>query len=159
MFHFEAAVRARFVTLVTAVESINENKARSPEAVEHVEKLIEFIRESHLSDSEIQSLEGSLNWLKQESISKAGRDLVARVLGTKEYGGKVAKRFFTDCYDVRSDLVHNSKSSDANINLRTLTSELDRLVADLLLASAGRSDTWGFRCDSSPERLSLTRRT
>jgi hypothetical protein len=139
--HFVEESRVQFVTLVSAIESISENKARSPEAVEHVKKLIELTRNSGLSDSEIQSMVGSLYRLRQESISKTGQDLIDRVLGAKEYGGKVAKRFFKDCYDVRSDIVHNGKPSDANVNLRALVSELDRLVADLLLASAGRSDT------------------
>ncbi len=41
---------------------------------------------------------------------------------------------------VRSDLVHEGKPSDESVDLRTLVNELDRLVADLLLASAGLSD-------------------
>jgi len=138
--HFESAERARFLTLIIAIESISKPNARSPEAVEHVEKLIELTRDSTLPYSEIRSMEGSLNWLKGESISKTGRDLVEKVLGSKEYGGKVAKRFFQDCYDVRSDLVHEGKPSDDTVILRTLVGELDKLVADLLLVSAGRSD-------------------
>jgi hypothetical protein len=138
--HFEAAERARFVTLISAIESISEDRPRSPEAVEHVGKMIELTRGSGLSASEIQSMEGSMNWLKQESISKTGRDLIDSVLGTRQYGGKVAKRFFTDCYSVRSDLVHRGKPSNDTVNIRSLVSELDRLVADLLLASAGRSE-------------------
>jgi hypothetical protein len=139
--HFEAAERARFVTLVTAIECISEKQDRSSEAVEHVKKLIELTRASGLPQAETSSMADNLKWLKQESISKTGRDLVNRLLGDKEYGGKAAKPFFQHCYDVRSDLVHKGKPSDANVNVRSLVSELDRLVADLLLASAGRSDT------------------
>jgi hypothetical protein len=138
--HFESAERARFLTLVNAIESISENKARSPEAVKHVEKLIELTRDSGLPDSQVQSLVGSLNWLRQESISKTGRDFVDRFLGRREYGDKAAKQFFQHCYDVRSDLVHSGKPSDDTVALRTLVGELDRLVADLLVTSAGRSD-------------------
>jgi hypothetical protein len=138
--HFESAERARFLTLINAIESISEPKARSPEAVKHVEMLIELTRDSGLPDSEIRSMEGTLNWLRRESILKTGRDLVDRFLDGKEYGGQVAKKFFQHCYGVRSDLVHRGKPSDDTINLRTLVGQLDQLVADLLLTSAGRSD-------------------
>ncbi len=139
--HFEAAERARFLTLVSAVESISENKDRSPEAVAHVESMIKLTRNSGLPRPEIDSMVASLKWLRQESIGKTGRDLVDRFLEDKEYGGRSAKTFFHHCYGVRSNLVHDGKPSDPNINLRTLIGELDRLVAELLLASAGRSDT------------------
>lgn len=139
--HFESAERARFLTLINAIESISENTMRRPEAVKHVEKLIELTRCSGLPDSDIHSMIVSLNWLRQESISKTGRDLIDRVLGDKGYDGKVAKHFFQHCYGVRSDLVHRGKLSDDTVILRTLVSELDQLVADLLLATAGRSNT------------------
>ncbi len=90
--HFEAAERARFVTLISAVESISENKDRSPEAVRHVEELMELTRDSELPKPEIDSMLSSLKWLRQESISKTGRDLVNRFLKDKTYGGKTAKK-------------------------------------------------------------------
>ena len=43
--------------------------------------LIDLTRNSGLSDAEVQSMVGGLNWLRNESISKTGRDLVERVLG------------------------------------------------------------------------------
>ncbi len=138
--HFESAERARFLTLVTAIESISENKARSAEAVKHVERLIELTEDSGLPEPEINSLLGSLNWLRQESISRTGRDFVERFLGVEQYEGKVAKKFFQACYNVRSDLVHSGKPSDDTVDFRTLVAELDRLVADLLVASAGHTD-------------------
>jgi hypothetical protein len=147
--HFEAAERARFVTLISAIESISENKERSPAAVEHVKRLIELTRNSGLPKPEIDSMVDNLKWQRQESISKTGRDLVERFLRDKKYGGKTARSFFHHCYGVRSDLVHNGKPADANVVLRTLVSELDRLVADLLLASAGHSESQGLAAQQS----------
>lgn len=138
--HFESAERARFLTLISVVESISEAKARSPEAVGHVEELIRLTRESGLPSAEISSMVGSLNWLRQESISKTCKDFVETFLGGEQYGGKPAKKFFEVCYAVRSQLVHNGKPSDETLDFRTLVTELDRLVADLLSASAGRSN-------------------
>lgn len=138
--HFEAAERARFLTLVSAIESLSEAKARTPEAVGHVEKLLELTRDSGLPSPEIASMVGSLKWLRQESISKTCKDFVETFLGDQQYGGKTAKKFFRDCYTVRSELVHSGKPSGETSGFGTLVAELDRLVSDLLAASAGRSD-------------------
>jgi len=86
--------------LISAIESISELKARAPQAVEHVEKLIELTRASGLTNSEVSSLVDSLGYLRQESISRTGRELVDKVLHGKKYGGRTAKRFFHDCYAV-----------------------------------------------------------
>jgi hypothetical protein len=110
--HFEAAERARFLTLVTAIESVSQAKVRSAEASAHVEKLIGLTRDSGLPDAEIASLVGSLNWLRNESISKTGRDLVEALLGDAHYAGKVAKTFIQYCYALRSEFVHSGKPSD-----------------------------------------------
>jgi len=136
--HFEAAERARFLTLVTAIESVTENKARSPEAVVVVDELIEVTRNSGLPGPEIDSMAGNLHWLKQESISKTGRDFVERFLGDKEYGGETAVRFSQRCYRARSELVHYGRLSNDIADVRSLVGDLDRLVADLLVASTGR---------------------
>ena len=138
--HFESAPRARFVTLISAVETISETKPRSAEALEHVERLIEFTRGSGLPPSEINSILGHLSWLKRESISKAGRDFVDKLLGSNEYNGKVAKDFFQHCYNIRSELVHSGKPPDDTVNLGLLVIRLDQLVADLLIASTRHRD-------------------
>lgn len=135
--HFESSVRARFLTLVIAIESISKAQRRSDSAVEHVEQLIEATRNSSLSSPEVASLCSILGNLKNESISKSGRDLVDRCLGQSQYGNKTAKGFFRDCYDIRCDLVHSGKPTDESINLGHLITELDRLVADLLVSYFG----------------------
>ena len=136
--HFEAAERARFLTLISAVETASESKRRGPETVAHVERMIELTRGSGLSKAEIASIVGSLEWLRQESISKSCRDFVETFLGAEQYGGKSAKKFFQDCYTVRSQMVHSGKASDGTLAFNTLVAELDRLVANLLTASAVR---------------------
>ena len=78
--HFESAPRARFVTLISAIESISEPERRNAEALKHVERLIESTQNSGLPSSEIDSLWGALGRLKRESISKAGRNLVGKFL-------------------------------------------------------------------------------
>jgi hypothetical protein len=136
--HFEAAPRARFLTLINAVETIIEYKPKGAEVLEHVANLVEATKSSGLPRSEIDSILGKLSWLRQESISKAGRIFAEELLGTKEYGGMIAKEFFQYCYNIRSQLVHDGKPSDHTINLGHLVNRLDELVADLLAASITR---------------------
>jgi hypothetical protein len=139
--HFEAGERARFLTLVTAIESVTESKARSSEAVDLVDRFISLTRDSGLSKPETDSMVDNLGYIKQESISKTGRDFVDSFLGNKDYGGETAKNFFQRCYTARSQLVHTGRVSDDTYNVRSLVGELDRLVGDLLVASAGGSGT------------------
>lgn len=141
--HFEAAERARLLTLISAIEAASEAKPRGPEAVAHVERMIELTRASELPNAEIASMVGSLEWLRQESISKTCRDFVETFLGGGQYGGKPAKKFFQDCYAVRSKLVHSGKPSEKDLNFGILVAELDRMVADLLTESAGHSTPSG----------------
>lgn len=138
--HFESAPRARFVTLISAIETISETKPRNAEALKHVERLIKFTHNSGLPRSEINSLLGHLGWLKRESISKAGRDLVGTLLESNEYGGEQAKDFFQHCYNLRSELLHGGKPKDDTVNLGLLVVHLDHLVADLLVASTRHRD-------------------
>lgn len=137
--HFEAGERARFLTLVTAIDSVTESKARSSEAVDLVDRFINLTHDSGLSKPETDSMVDNLGYIKQESISKTGRDFVDSFLGNEEYGGETAKNFFQRCYTARSQLVHNGKVSDDTDDVRSLVDELDRLVGDLLVASAGGS--------------------
>ena len=138
--HFESAPRARFVTLISAIETILDTKQRNAEALKHVERLIEFTRKSGLSLPERDSLSTSLGQLKRESISKAGRDLVGTLLESNKYGGEQAKDFFQHCYNIRSALLHRGKPSDDSVNLGLLVVQLDHLVADLLVAITRRRD-------------------
>jgi hypothetical protein len=138
--HFESAPRARFVTLISAIETISKREPRSAEALKYVEGLIERTQNSGLPSSEIDSLRGSLGGLKRESISKAGRDLVGTLLDSKPYGGEQAKDFFQRCYRIRSELLHDGKPKDGTVNIGLLVVPLDHLVADLLVASTRHRD-------------------
>lgn len=88
-----------------------------------------------------ESVHEPLNPQLCKTGSKTGRDFVEKFLGDKEYGGETAKQLFQRCYTARSELVHNGRLLDDTADVRSLVGELDRLlVADLLVASIGRSD-------------------
>lgn len=75
---FEASTRARFLTLLVAVEALLEPCDRSPGAQELVRSLIEQTAGSNLPNAEKDSIVGSLNWLFKESIRKSGGRLAQR---------------------------------------------------------------------------------
>jgi hypothetical protein len=114
--------------------SVINDTPRSAQAVEHVEGLIHSTRNSGLPKSEKDSLLGSLSRLKQDSISRRGKALIDEQIGEKEYDDKAAKDFFQHCYYVRSDLVHNGAPSDESLDVGRLVTQLDQLVADLMVA-------------------------
>jgi hypothetical protein len=102
---WEPSEDARFVMLMMAVETLIEPAPRSDLVGRHVDRLIEQTHNSALDPSEVRSLVGSLEWLRNESVGQAGRRL-SRALGARRYADESPARFFTQCYETRSRLVH-----------------------------------------------------
>lgn len=134
----EVSARAKFLLLVSVVESLIESEERDTQTLKHVEHLIKLTEESALAQSAKSSLLGSLKWLRYESINHMCKELVTRHLGEKEYGGKKAQQFFRECYSIRSELLHTGKSSKENA-LSTVLNDLNILVQDLLDSTLHKS--------------------
>lgn len=132
---FELSTRSRFITLVMAIEALLQPADREKQAQDHVARLIDLTANSGLPDSEKTSMIGSLKWLYQESIGKTGKRLAGTLLGNEAYADKTPAAFFTKCYTIRSQLVHNGSLSDRKTRLDSWVGELERFVADLLKAS------------------------
>lgn len=125
--HFEeSSSRARFLTLVSAVECLCIRQPHSAEVIEQVKTLKDFISKSDLPKEEKESLLNGLGNLQKDSISKTARKLV------KEYLGDDAMKRFQKFYEVRSRILHDGIVSEVE-NIGTLVIELDKLVAELLL--------------------------
>ena len=135
----EVSVKAKFLLLVSVVESLIESEKRDKQTLEHVEYLIELTKQSELAQPAKASLLGSLKWLRNESINRMGKLLVKQHLGEKEYEGKRAPQFFRDCYSIRSNLLHTGKSSVEENMLPTVVSNLNSLVQDLLESISQKS--------------------
>jgi hypothetical protein len=132
---FDGSFRSRFITLVTAIEALLEPPLRSNE-------IQGFVKETKTKANELvadalikQALISNLERLRYDSIGQTGRALAERLLGDKEYEGLKAGRFFSLCYSVRSEIVHNGKIPDPASDLLRLSNSLQTFVADLLLAS------------------------
>ena len=74
---------------------------------------------------------GVLNWLRNESIGQAGKNL-ARTLEPRQYNGMAPAAFFNKCYAVRSRLVHGLLPLPTLEEIGRWASPLQEFVADLL---------------------------
>lgn len=130
---------SQFVILVTAVEALIDREQRSDEALKLIDVFKEEIRNTGLDPRERDSLVGSLQDLRLESIKRAGLRL-AQSLET-EYkvgpGRKLnADDFFSKCYDLRSEIVHANSMEPEDKEMAKFiidSGELCRFVSDLLL--------------------------
>jgi hypothetical protein len=116
------------VMLMMALETMMDLAPRSAEATRLVDELIDLTGASELPANEIQSIVGVLEWLRRESIGQGGRRL-ARTLGARRYADESPANFFTECYGIRSDLVHGGFPRPS-VDGRVAT--LETFVADLL---------------------------
>lgn len=123
---------ARFVMLMMAVETMIEPEPRPAASRTLVEELIADTNGAGLDSAERASITGTLRWLFDESISQAGRRL-ARTLGEQTYAGRTPPKFFTDCYSVRSNLVHGHVPRPTFETINGLVPELERFTRDLLV--------------------------
>ena len=129
---FGLAPEPRFAMLMMAFESLLTLKPRSAESQAHVTSMMEATRASGLSASEVQSICGTLQWLLNQSIGQAGRDL-AGSLGLRDYlNGEAPEKFFTKCYAVRSRLVHGKHPVPAPGELGQLAAPLEHLIGELI---------------------------
>jgi hypothetical protein len=122
---------ARFVLLMMAVETLIEPQPRAGPVVAHVDALITATQQSGLPKNEIESLSGSLQWLRSESIGQAGRKLAAR-LGDRLYADQSPPAFFSKCYELRSSLVHGAYPRPSWSEVGQRAAALELFVRDLL---------------------------
>lgn len=129
---FDASPRSRFLTLMTAIESLLDPKERGTEAQAVVAALLRAIAESTLDKSTKNSMKGAVQWLRSESIGQSGRRLATAFLSGRQYDGKPPGTFFSDIYEIRSGIVHRG---DSPKRMFELTNATQQFTKDLILAS------------------------
>jgi hypothetical protein len=148
---FQDSADARFLLLMTAIETLIDPAERSAEARTHVDSLIAATaRNDAIEDEERLSLEGSLGFLKRESFRQAGKRLVVDRLRDREYEGKPASEFFSDCYDFRSRLVHGLDPIPTWEEVNQMNGALERFMSDLLTVPWEHKATRTPRSSSDP---------
>lgn len=99
----ETTERARFVGLVSSLEPLAQQKAYdNPELKQLVESFVEQLKTTSIPEDIKSSLNGRINGLKNESISRAIRRLV------KEHFPENLDAVSTveEAYDIRSKILH-----------------------------------------------------
>jgi hypothetical protein len=126
--YYEASLKARFLTLIIAVEALADQKRLSNGLIQLLDELIDLTKQK-ISGTAADSLADRIGNLKRESISKSCSNLI------ESYLGKEDTKFFKDCYEVRSCLMHNGIIKDPK-DFGSKVPKLDKLISKLLLSMA-----------------------
>ncbi len=130
---FAQSADTRLLLLVMAIEALAGQEERPMKSVVHVNELIEATEENlEITDAERKSLLGCLQRLRSESAGQAGRRVVKQRLENREYHHKSGEAFFSECYDLRSRLVHGEIPRPGWAQINSVVGDLERMVSDLL---------------------------
>ena len=132
---FDVSPRSRFITLVTAVEALLEPLERSNEVEALIEEVKARTRQSTMDRSTKDSILGSLERLRHQSIRQAGCALVVSLIPDELFDGQSSADFFDRCYELRSQILHRGKIEDKSVDVLHLANIMESFVARLLLAS------------------------
>lgn len=133
---FDISPRSRFVTIVSGVEALLEPALRQPEAQELVSRMKEMVGRSQLAGATKDSMVGSLQYMNRESIRNTGKKAATTLLADRQYLGKAAPQFFSDCYDIRSQILHSGSPENAALDILSVANACQRFLRDLLVTSS-----------------------
>lgn len=145
---FDVSSRSRFITLVTAVEALLEPLKCSDEVEALVEELKARTRQSAIDQSTRDSIIGSLERLRHQSISQAGRTLTQRLIPNELFDGQSSVDFFTRSYDLRSQILHHGTIVGQKVDIWHLANVMETFVARLLLATLNSESQQGTVADA-----------
>ncbi|WP_027016810.1 HEPN domain-containing protein [Comamonas composti] len=124
--------KSKLILAMTAVEILSDRECVEKEVADALDNLKEKIAEVKATSEMKDRLANLLEGAKIETISKAGKRLVRKVLG-----GARAKEFYK-LYDVRSELVHGNSSRlsidlNGHAEIEKYAEEGFNLALDLIL--------------------------
>ena len=130
---FDISPRSRFITLLTAVEALLESNKHPENIQELIDEFKTYTKQSNIDKPIKDSIIGSLEKLKSQSIGQAGRMLASRLIPKEIFNGKSSAEFFNYCYDLRSQILHSGKVEDESVDIRLLANVMEQYVHRLLL--------------------------
>ncbi len=130
MSHLESTTRARFLALFMSLEALFDPIKRVESTRAHVDKLISITKNSELEQSDKDSMQGALSWLKSESIAQTGKRIAAEYLEGNKYYSLDPVPFFRKIYELRNSLIHRGATNIAE--LHSIIGDLERFVSDVL---------------------------
>ncbi|HEX9896130.1 MAG TPA: hypothetical protein VGA85_00510 [Dehalococcoidales bacterium] len=132
---FDVTPRARFITLVTAIEALLDQPLRSEETQKLVTILISNAERSIIDADTKRSLIQGIGNLRRQSIGQAGRSLVKHLLPDEKIDGLSSVQFFDRCYDYRSQILHLGTVRDKSVDIADLANMAEPFVNRILIAS------------------------
>lgn len=132
----EASDRAAFLTAVSALEPLAEEQALGQPVDAFVDGCLSSLRVVPSIDQHHRaSLEGRLNQLRRESIRQALR----RFISTRLRDYPTAPDVADSAYGLRSELIHNGRLSDYDVDLAAETRKISNLLRLIYARSLGLS--------------------
>lgn|GEM_PF-1738212 len=121
---FEVSLRARFLILVSAIESITDRLPRAQDALDLISQMESLFNSTKINDADRGQMRGTFKDLKLRSIAGSSKDMI------EQYCGKDKAKFFSKCYTARSDLVHTGRT---NFDLGGHIQQLEELTSEAII--------------------------
>lgn len=128
---FATVADARLLMLMMAVETLLDPADRPEKVRAHVQSLIDQTKAAGLPKQEKESILGSMQWLFQDSVSRAGQKLAATLEG-RTYMDLPPEKFFKKCYTLRSRLAHGDVPRPSFEEVNMMNGPLEQFVGQLL---------------------------
>lgn len=119
---FEESIAASFITLIGALEALKDHDLVSSEAIQLIDEWLDDL--DQLTKEDAESFRGQLEHMKQLSISRGIRRVVARHLGQDR------AREVQRLYNTRSNLLHNGERP---VDLEAHLERAQLIVRELLI--------------------------
>lgn len=132
LIHFEWSLRARFLTLMTALEVLAEPKLLPLEYQVAISTLKKHAEGVTADSVVLQHLKGGLGRMKRQSLTQACVDLVTAGIGDS------AGAEMSQLYDLRSRIIHRGVGISAD-EINRQSSRLLEIVTSALLADVRNS--------------------
>jgi hypothetical protein len=121
---FEASLQARFLILISAIESITIREERSDDVQELLLRMKGILNSANINETDRDQIAWALRDLKRRSITSSSKALV------ESFCGEEKARLFVKCYQARSQLVHNGRTG---FDLGAHLDQLEELVAEAIM--------------------------
>jgi len=135
----ELSPRAKFLTTYLALERMIDRLPRSEAAQKLIEELQYRVQESALDDGDKKSLVSSLGNLREQSFRTALFALVARLNPPPTIDGMPARKFLSECVDIRNTIAHNAML-EASVDLAKASDGLRHFIMPLIWTMNGIPD-------------------
>jgi hypothetical protein len=122
---------AKFILLISAIESLIEQTAVSAELALFIEKTQNEVAKIKIEDNEKESFRSQLGNLKRTSIRRSALKMIGQLLeGSKLYNGYSPAKFFDLAYDLRSKFVHDGFTKTEYLDMKH--NQLQTFTKDLI---------------------------